>query len=64
MPNVTANNMLQLAHVHVANSDYNIVITLCVTSQHIHIFKYNGRRCQYEVFDNQAEAIQFINKSL
>ena len=56
--------MLQLAHVHVANSDYNIVITLCVTSQHIHIFKYNDRRCSYEVFDNQAEAIHFINKSL
>jgi len=64
MSNVTANNMLQLAHAHVANSDYNIVITLCVTSQRLHIFKYNDRRCEYEVFDNQAEAIEFINKSL
>jgi len=56
--------MLQLAHAHVANSDYNIVITLCVTSQRLHIFKYNDRRCSYEVFDNQADAIEFINKSL
>jgi len=64
MPNVTANNMLQLAHAHVANSDYNIVITLCVTSERLHIFKYNDQRCDYEVFDNQADAIGFINKSL
>jgi hypothetical protein len=56
--------MLQLAHAHVANSDYNIVITLCVTSERLHIFKYNLRRCEYEVFDNQADAIGFINRSL
>lgn len=64
MADITANNMIQLAHVHVANSDYNIIITLCITSQRIHIFKYNDRRCDYDIFDNQADAVRFVNKSL
>lgn len=64
MASITANNMLQLAHVHVANSDYNIVITLCVTSERLHIFKYNDQRCEYEVFESQSGAIEFVNRPL
>jgi len=64
MADITANNMIQLAHVRVSNTDYNIIITLCITSQRVHIFKYNDRRCDYDIFDNQADACGFVNRPL
>jgi hypothetical protein len=61
---ITPNNMIQLAHVRVSGSDYKIVITLCVASQRVHIFKYNDRRCSYDVFENSRDANHFIGLPL
>ncbi len=61
---ISPNNMITLAHVRVKNSEYNIFISYCVASQNVHIFKYNDRGCDYGVFDNQADACEFIAQPL
>ena len=61
---ISNNNMITLAHVRVKDSTVNIYISYCVTSQNVHIFKYNDRACDYGVFDNQADACEFIAEKL
>lgn len=54
--------MVQLAHVNVNGHNYNVVISACTDSGNIHIFKYNDRACEYEVFGSSDEAADFISK--
>ncbi len=61
---ISNNNMITLAHVRVANSEVNIYFSYCVSSQNVHIFKYNDCACDYGVFDNQADACEFIAEKL
>jgi hypothetical protein len=53
-----------LAHIHVAETDYNVYISICLATRHMHIFKYNDTACEYEIFDGQEDACQFISKPL
>ena len=57
-------SILPVAHIHVADTDYNVYISVCTVTRHMHIFKYNDRECAYELFDNQADACQFIEEPL
>ena len=61
---ISPNTIVHLAHVHVAGSNYNIAISMCLTTRHIHIFKYNDMGCDYDIFDNQADACTFIEKPM
>jgi hypothetical protein len=61
---ISNNNMITLAHVRVSNSEVNIYISYCVASQNVHIFKYSATACDYGVFDNQADACEFIASEL
>ena len=60
MADITSNNMMALAHVRVANSETCVYISICMTTRNVHIFKYNETACDYGIFDNQADACQFI----
>jgi len=36
-------------------------VHICVTEDGmIHLFKYNNRTCDFEVFDNQSDACEYI----
>ena len=56
--------MLRIAHVHVAGHDYNVYISMCLTTHNMHIFKYNDHACDYSIFDNEADACLFIEAPL
>lgn len=56
--------MMPIVHVNVADNDFNVYISVCTTTNQFHIFKYNGECCNYEIFDNQEEACQFIQAPL
>jgi hypothetical protein len=60
MMDISKNNMVTLAHVRVTGRDYYIHISYCMTSQQVHIFKYNQHRCGYGVFVSEADACEFI----
>lgn len=61
---ISPNSIIHLAHVHVTGSDYNIALSMCVTTRHIHVFKYNEVACEYEIFNNQFDACEYIEKPL
>jgi hypothetical protein len=52
------------AHVHVVGRGYTVAVSVCLTSQRVHIFKYNQQECQYGIFESAAEAEQFIAEPL
>ena len=56
--------IVPLAHIHVTNTDFNVYISMCTTTRHMHIFKYNEVCCQYEIFDAEGEACRFIEEPL
>lgn len=56
--------MIPMAHVSVRDRDYNVYISLCLNTRRLHIFKYNDVSCQYDVFDDQADACLFIEEPL
>jgi len=56
--------MTTLAHVQVSGHEFNIHISICVETRSIHIFKYNAQRCYYDIFDNQEDACDYINKGM
>lgn len=56
--------IVPLAHVAVTGSDYNIYISMCTTTHQMHIFKYNDQSCEYEIFDREGEACEFIARPL
>ena len=60
---VSVNNMVTLAQLE-SSQGYYIHISMCLTTRNIHIFKYDAQRCDYEVFDDQETAGEFINRSL
>jgi len=60
----TPNSIIHLAHVAVHDREYNVAISLCTASRRIHVFKYNDHCCDYEQFDNQHEACEFLEKPL
>ena len=57
-------SIVPLAHIHVADTDYNVYISICTVTKHMHIFKYNDVSCQYEIFDGESDACEFISKPL
>jgi len=61
---ISPNTIIHLAHVHVAGKNYNIAISMCTVTRHIHIFKYNDQVCDYDIFDNQAAACAFIDRPM
>jgi hypothetical protein len=61
---ISPNSIVHLAHVHVDGKNYNIAISMCLVTRHIHIFKYNDYGCDYDIFDNQADACTFIEKPM
>lgn len=58
------NAMVPIAHVRVGDRDYNCYISICSTTNNIHVFKYNDYKCEYEVFPNQYQAQIWINRNL
>ena len=58
----TANTFVKLAHIHVRDRNYDVAISLCVATRHIHVFKYNTEKvlCQYEIFDNTEECCDYL----
>lgn len=60
----TPNSIVHLAHVAVHDREYNVAISMCTTTRHIHIFKYNDLCCDYEVFEDYSAACDFIEKPL
>jgi hypothetical protein len=61
---ITANSMIPLAHIQVADRDYSVYISLCTVSSQMHIFKYNHLYCSYEVFAEEGEACRWLEKPL
>ena len=61
---ITANSMIPLAHIQVADRDYSVYISLCTVSSQMHIFKYNHLYCSYEVFAEEGEACWWLEKPL
>ena len=58
------NTIVHLAHVSVADRSYNVSISVCMATKHIHIFKYNDLCCEFEIFDNESEACAFLERPL
>lgn len=56
--------IVTMAHVAVKDSDYNIYLSMCIESRHVHVFKYTDTVCAYEIFDNQEAACEFIERPL
>jgi len=57
---ITANSMIPLAHIQVADRDYSVYISLCTVTSQMHIFKYNDQYCAYEVFAHEGEACMWL----
>jgi len=55
---------IPVAHVHVAERDYSVYISVCLASRQLHIFKYNQSYCDYEVFDSEGSACTWLEKPL
>ena len=55
--------MVTLAHLQ-SSQGYNIQISMCITTRNIHIFKYDNRLCEYDIFEDQESACEFINRPL
>jgi hypothetical protein len=64
MMQISPNAMIPLAHISVSDRDFNVYISLCITSRNMHIFKYNDHSCDYEVFGSEGAAVQWISKPL
>ena len=61
---ITANSMIPIAHIHVNDRDYNIYISMCTITRHMHMFKYNDRWCDYEVFATEGDACSWLEQPL
>ena len=57
-------SIVPLAHVRVAGSDFNVYISVCTTTRHMHVFKYNDHCCEYEIFDQEGQACEFIERPM
>lgn len=64
-PNMpTPNTIVPVAHIRVADYDYNVYISMDTANRKINIFKYNEVSCDYDSFDNQRDACAFLEKPL
>lgn len=61
---ITANSMIPLAHIQVAERDYSVYISLCTVTRQMHIFKYNQLYCSYEVFAEEGAACRWLEEPL
>ena len=61
---ITANSMIPLAHIQVAERDYSVYISLCTVTKQMHIFKYNQSYCAYEVFCEEGAACRWLEEPL
>ena len=61
-----ANSMIPIAHVYVKDKGYSVVISMDVTTRHLHVFKYSEETytCEYEVFDTEYECQCYLEKPL
>ena len=60
----TPNSIVPVAHVRVNDSDYNVYISMDTANRKINIFKYDDVCCDYDTFDNQADACAFLETPL
>ena len=58
------NSIVHIAHVHVADRDYNVAVSQNTATLNLHIFKYNDHTCDYLITDSQAAAQEFISRPL
>jgi hypothetical protein len=60
------NTMMSIAHVKIRDNNYTAYISMCMVTRNIHVFKYDEARgqCDYEVFDCQYLASQWLEKPL
>lgn len=63
MPN-NYNPMITVAHVLVKDRDYYAHISMNMETHLLHVFKYNDIYCDYDVFDNQHGAAEFLDRPL
>jgi|APGre2960657373_1045057.scaffolds.fasta_scaffold19338_1 hypothetical protein len=60
----SVNGMISIAHVQVKDMGFNAHVSMCLISRTIHVFKYNDVCCDYDVFDSQYLASQYLEKPL
>lgn len=58
------NSIVHLAHVTVADRDYNVAVSQNRATGSIHIFKYNSTCCDYLICDSAEEAYKFLERPL
>ena len=51
---------VMLHQVTLKFSDHSSHVTVSPTDKHIHVFKYNARTCDFDVFEDQYEACEYI----
>lgn len=59
-------NLIQLAHIHVRDKNYNVYISMCTNTQNMHIFKYSEDLglCSYEIFGTGDDACAWLELNL
>lgn len=57
-------NIQPVIHIQVRDCDFNLYISYHIETNSIHMFKYNGTRCDYEIFDNQYDAKEWVQKPI
>ena len=60
----SVNGMISIAHVQVKDMGFCAHVSMCLITRNIHVFKYNELVCDYEVFDSQYLASQYLEKPL
>jgi hypothetical protein len=60
----SANGMIIIAHVEVKDMGFCAHVSMCLLNRNIHIFKYNHLACEYEVFDSQSLASQWLEEPI
>jgi hypothetical protein len=56
--------MITIAHIQVKDRDYCVHISMNTETHCMHVFKYNGIACDYDVFENQWEVTEFLDRPL
>lgn len=56
------NSFINVAHIYVRDRNYMVYVSICRTTNNIHIFKYDEEkcRCDYEVFPDPASAADYL----
>lgn len=53
-------NIQPVIHIKVSDCDFNLYISYAIDTGNIHMFKYNDYLCEYEIFDNEYDAKQWV----